>query len=172
VSALDELAAKQAITEVLHSFCRGADRRDWDLLRSCFHEDAYDDHGIFQGNREELVEWLAAFLGSTFDATVHTVTNVLITVDGDRAGSESYVNAWHRFHPDGDAPRRVLIAAARYLDRFERRDGTWAISHRQLAMDWAKVETITESFDLGESATFGRTDRDDPSYAVLGLKSS
>ena len=67
---------------------------------------------------------------------------------------------------------RVLLAAARYLDRFERRDGTWAISHRQLAMDWTKVETITESFDLGESATFGRTDRDDPSYAVLGLKSS
>ena len=78
MSALDELAAKQAITEVIHSFCRGCDRHDWDLIRSCFHEDAYDDHAIFQGNPEELVAWLTGFLGSTFDATVHTVTNVLI----------------------------------------------------------------------------------------------
>jgi len=45
-SALEELVARNAITEVLYRYCRGVDRRDWELLRSCYHPEAQDDHAI------------------------------------------------------------------------------------------------------------------------------
>ena len=165
---LAELLAKQEITEVLHRFCRGCDRQDWDLLRDCFHPDAHDDHAIFQGDRESLIAWLTEFLGSTFSATMHSVTNILISVDGDTAGSESHVHAWHRFKAESDdAQPRDLVAGARYVDRFECRGGRWAIVHRVVVMDWAKIETQAEGFELGAGAVFSRTDRDDVSYSVL-----
>lgn len=41
-SKLQELLDKQAITEVLHQYCRGADRCDEELMMSCYHPDATD----------------------------------------------------------------------------------------------------------------------------------
>jgi hypothetical protein len=35
---LEELVAKQEISEPLHRYCRGIDRFDWDLVRSCYHD--------------------------------------------------------------------------------------------------------------------------------------
>ena len=49
---LEELVAKQEISELLHRYCRGIDRFDRDLVRSCYHDDADDDHGIFRGGPE------------------------------------------------------------------------------------------------------------------------
>jgi hypothetical protein len=168
-AAVDELRDKQAILEVLHRYCRGIDRRDWELVRSCYHADCHDDHAVYQGDRDGFVDWVSGFLTANFDATRHTLTNVLISVDGDNAGAESYVHAWHRFKPEHpDAPPRDLTLGARYADRLERRDGEWRLAWRVCVIDWNRIETTTESFDLGPDAIYSRTDRDDVSYSVLG----
>ena len=42
---LELLLAERAISRVLHSYSRGADRCDLELMRSCYWPDGTDDHG-------------------------------------------------------------------------------------------------------------------------------
>jgi hypothetical protein len=42
---LKQLLNKERIKDNLVSYCRGVDRREWDLVREAYHPDAYDDHG-------------------------------------------------------------------------------------------------------------------------------
>jgi hypothetical protein len=166
-TALDALLDKQAITEVLHQFCRGADRRDWELVRGCYHPDATDDHALYTGPRDGFITWLTEFMTGCI-ATQHTVSNALIRLDGDNAGCESYVRAWHLLKPDHDgAPPTELVAGARYVDDLHRRDGEWRIASRTVVIDWATTTVIAEPADLGPRATRGRAGPDDVSYRAL-----
>ena len=92
---VDELLDQQAVRDVLIRYTRGIDRMDPDLVRSCYHPDAYDDHGAFQGGTEEFVAWFQQAL-SFFERTMHFVGNQLVEVDGDIAHAESYCVAYHR----------------------------------------------------------------------------
>ena len=49
---------------------------------------------------------------------------------------------------------------ARYLDRFERRDGVWLIAHRQLLVDWMFKYPVEGWFDDHPDASAGRRDGD------------
>ena len=55
-AALTRLIAKDAITEVLNRFARGADSANLDLIRSVYWPEATDDHGNFSGNAMEFAE--------------------------------------------------------------------------------------------------------------------
>ncbi len=55
---LQALLDKQEIEEVVLRYCRGIDRRDFDLVRACYHPDARDHHGSFDGTVEEFVAWV------------------------------------------------------------------------------------------------------------------
>ena len=98
---VDELLDQQAIRDVLIRYTRGIDRMDPDLVRSCYHPDAHDDHGAFRGGTEEFVAWFQEAL-SFFERTMHFVGNQLVEVDGDVARAESYCVAYHRRAADGD----------------------------------------------------------------------
>ena len=57
---IDELSARGEIANLLACYASGADRGDWALVRACYHADAPDDHGLYQGG----VDGLMAFLHS------------------------------------------------------------------------------------------------------------
>ena len=40
------LLDKQAIAELIHGYCRAADRRDVAAIRALYHPDATDDHEL------------------------------------------------------------------------------------------------------------------------------
>ena len=65
------LIARAEITEVLTRYVRGADRNDWQLLRTCYHADATDDHGLYSGDLEGLITFLTA-LAATLRSTSHS----------------------------------------------------------------------------------------------------
>ena len=44
--ALQRLLDEDAIKKVHLRYCRAIDRRDFDLLRTCYHPDAEDDHRV------------------------------------------------------------------------------------------------------------------------------
>ena len=46
---LELVRAERAISRVLHSYSRGADRCDLELMRSCYWPDGTDDHGSYNG---------------------------------------------------------------------------------------------------------------------------
>ena len=52
----DDLIAREQIRDVVYRYARGVDRRDFALVRGCYHPDATDDHGRFVGNGWEFAE--------------------------------------------------------------------------------------------------------------------
>ena len=56
---VDQLVARAEINDVLQRYIRGIDRVDMEVVSSCYHPGAYDDHGQFQGTVEEFTEWLS-----------------------------------------------------------------------------------------------------------------
>ena len=160
-AAVQTLLDKQAIYEVLIRYCRGADRGDADLIAQAYHEDAIEDHGgTFQGPASDYLAMLRKIL-PTAPRMTHATTNVLIEVEGDLARAESYIMTFSR-REDGEDPFDSLTMA-RVIDRFERRDGLWAIAHRRLAWEWNNEMPLKESWGRGAIAP-------DPSALTRGAK--
>ncbi|HZP29475.1 MAG TPA: nuclear transport factor 2 family protein, partial [Acidimicrobiia bacterium] len=77
---LAALLAERAVRTVVLRYCRGVDRMDRDLVRSCYHADATDDHGSFSGTVDEFLEWVFRLLGR-YELTMHFVGNLLVELD-------------------------------------------------------------------------------------------
>lgn len=171
---LAALLAERDIRAVLTRYCRGIDRMDADLTLSCWHADGTADYGrLYRGPAAGFVEWLwpvhAAMVGH-----VHTLANVTVELMGDAAATEAYVTVVLRFHDDG-GELVDLVGRGRYLDRFERRNGRWAIAHRRYVSDLGTVHVV-QGRDVsrqltpaapGLEAPTARRDREDPSYDVF-----
>jgi ketosteroid isomerase-like protein len=159
---------KYELHELVLTYCRAIDRQDFALVRTLYHDDAIDDHGdMFKGSPDEYVAWLPTIMAN-WDATVHSLSNTLFEVEGDKANGELYVVAYHRTRaPDA----KEIVVGGRYLDRYEKRDGVWKFMHRSLAMDWCNVRDVNvsdyETFAAG--AEHGRHDAGDASYRELPL---
>ena len=153
-------ADKAELMDVLQRYCRAIDRRDMDLLRSVYHPGATDNHGgYFNGSVEDFVKVVPGHL-EPFAITTHMITNALFVIDGDRAEGESYLIASHITKDD---PPQNLMAAARYLDVFERRDGVWRIAERTCILDWDSMG------GMDPGATKGIAGPGDASYQHLPL---
>jgi hypothetical protein len=164
VDALEELLAKQAITEVIYRYCRGIDRMDRDLTLSVWHEGGTADYGadIHQGTGVSFVDWVWPVHEQGFAAHSHQITNILIEVDpsGDGAVSEAYVTVRLRSREGVD-----IVNSGRYLDRWECRDGRWGVVHRRYADDLGAVYAPVA--DTSGPGSIARRGPDDPSYELF-----
>lgn len=159
---LQALLDKQAITEALYAYCRSVDRLDAALGHAVFHEDSHADYGadVYQGPGKGCIDKIIRdHAGLTSHS--HQISNVLIALDGDRAGSEAYVTGTMRMLRDGKEYQ--IMVRARYLDRWEKRGGRWGIVHRQIGYDHDEVREVTSMRGPHGSAR----DESDPSYTVL-----
>ena len=92
---------------------------------------------------------------------MHFNTNVLIEFESpERAFVETYVLVLQRF-----ADRRVT-ASARYLDRFEKRNGEWRVAHRTLVFGDMVPEPIREPLALAPGFTEQKHSMEDPLYSL------
>jgi hypothetical protein len=168
--AVDDLLAKQEITEVLYRISRGTDRADPALYAAGFHDDGEDHHGLANGPVGNIVANLSKAQHLVY--TQHAISNVLIELDGDGADVESCFNSSHQArYEDGRLWDEFI--RGRYLDRFERRDaGPWKIARRVVVWDWSRIEPSGETwFDkvrqrpgVDDRFVFGRRDRSDMVY--------
>ncbi len=164
---VDELLAKQAITEVIYRYCRALDRMDRPLADTIWHPDGTADYGptMFQGTGAGFLDWVwpahTSMLGHS-----HQIANVLIEVDGDRAGSESYVTAtlWGAFEAD---LLTQIVSRGRYVDRWSCRDGVWAIDHRRFVEDLTVTTPVPGAAPPDPATASARRDATDASYDVL-----
>jgi len=173
------LAAEAAIRAVLMRYCRAVDRLDIELLRTVYHDDAFDDHGVYSGPVEGFYEFIAAGPERGFEMTQHCLSNILIDlVDDHHAHTETYFFAYHRRRSDQGMVEET--SGSRYLDRFERRGGEWRIARRLVVLDWSRVIPLPAGFDsAGPSAGLvagylsraslnaGSRGPDDPSYRPI-----
>lgn len=184
------LADRAAINDTMLRWCRGVDRRDVDLVRSAFHPDATDSHGQYEGGVDGLVAWLQ-HRHRTISMSMHLCTNMTIEfVDDDHALVETYCIAAQRYSSATPEGREVLaamaggrdrgaggdtdmLAFARYLDEFERRDGAWLIARRAVVHDKVGMQDVpADAPQPGEGWVVGTRDAADPVLArrsALGL---
>lgn len=161
---LRRLLDERDIQDVLHRYCRGVDRCDAELIASCYHEDAVDDHGNWQALGPEAPASIISRVKPGKDAAMHFLGNVRIEVEGDTAFAESYLLAFRSSEQDGRASTRTR--ALRFVDRFERRGGEWRISERVVVDDWNRVDPIVEKMPDTDRFRYGAKDRTDPVYAI------
>jgi hypothetical protein len=160
---LQLIADRQMITDMIHRYCRSVDRLDVPLGHSIWHPDGQADYGaaIYQGDGRGVIDHICAQHRRALHHS-HQVSNIIIRIDGDRAGSESYVTATLRVRRDGQL--RQITVWGRYVDQWSRRDGRWGLDKRIAICDFNEVRDVVAMNENDD----GRRDRTDPSYGTLG----
>lgn len=151
--ALVRLIDKDAIRDVIARYARGVDRCDWDMVRSAYHEDAFDDHGGYSGDVNGLLDWIRR-RHVNIEQSMHLVGNCLIDfVSKEAAIVETYCVSYQRY---GDAARETIklwigdvdldpgeyvfaTMTCRYVDRVEKRGGGWRIAKRTVVFEDVKA---------------------------------
>ena|ERR1700733_89457 len=151
-ASLRRLLDKAAIEEQLYRWSRGVARRNWDLVKAIFHDDAHDDHGTLNGSVDAYIEWQKRH-HSGVDQSMHFLGNILVEfIDETLALVETNVIAFHHYSTEAaradivgaDAAGRMgemtSLIAGRYLDKFQKRADEWRIAYRQAVFETARVE--------------------------------
>lgn len=164
---LNELDARLQIHDVLVKLGQGVDRLDRDLIISCYHSDAIDNHGAFVGSPEGFADWVIDRHTGHILSCMHHLGNEYIQVDGDTAKSESYVIAMYRFMKEGRL--YDMTAPGRYLDKFEKRNGQWKIINRLVLFEKDRHDPVVEKSvgPLTEMLIPSRRDEADAAYAFF-----
>lgn len=154
----------ETIRQILHFYCRAVDRLDADLLRSIYHDDAICDFGTFRGNAIAMIPAIVARLETDYLCTSHLLHSSAIDVDCDVATAETYFTSI-LLRANGDTAIEERNQG-RYLDRLERRDGTWKIAHRTVVIDSLNASSATPARSEAEIASLhrGQRGREDPLY--------
>jgi SnoaL-like domain len=159
--------AEAEIRRVLHRYCRGIDRCDMALVRTCYHPDARDDHGDFVGGVDGFIEHCETNL-SRFERTMHFLGNILIEPSPclEKARSEAYLVAMHRLRANPRKPARDFSVGLRYVDDFAFREGEWRIANRVCVFEWNRIDPVPDGpFSFGTGDTLGLRSADDAVFA-------
>lgn len=160
--SIADLLDKEAIRELVFTYCRAIDRRDRPLGHSIWHVGATADYGSFyRGPGPGVIDAICVCHPYLVDPT-HQVGNILIELSGDRASSESYVTATMQMQQGDEIVQ--IETRARYLDRWERRDDRWGLLHREAITDSYTIQTVRHH---GSFEARAYVPADDPSYRVL-----
>jgi hypothetical protein len=165
---LRDLLVKERLHELEMAYCRGVDRRDPELLRSIFFDDAIEEHGdMYRGSAADFVDWVFKEFIGNYELTTHYVLNEWYRVDGDRAEGETHRISHHRVRKP---IAKETTAACRTFNRYECRNGVWKISYRGVVRDWIYARPLDEKLFEGTYAmALSRPDGSDRSYDVLSL---
>jgi hypothetical protein len=161
--ALQGVADRIAIEQVLARYCRGIDRCDAEELKQVFAARSTIDFGDGAKPRDETIEGLMAGLGA-MRLTHHNIGNVICEIAGESAKAETYCVAYHWLPGD---PEIELVVGGRYMDRLSKIDGRWWITERRYIMDWNRQTPSTMQDSGGLYDTLlrrGARKPDDESY--------
>jgi len=171
--ALQEMLDEHALRKLVHAYCRAVDRGDMATLRELYHHDAVDSHGAFStGSVEGFFEQLVASR-RYIRAMQHHITTANFTTNGTAAEGEVYSLAIHTFA--GKGRDTDLVIGGRYLDKYEKRDGTWKLLERTIVTDWARVSdpsAMDMSHPVTKDSLKGALDETDPSFQFFALFAS
>lgn len=118
-------------------YARGIDDRDFDLILSCFTEDAVWFNHVGHANIEAAMREFLSRCG----ATQHITTNFEPMIEGDAGAMRSLFMATHCQLATG-AP---FVIGGRYIDRFTVDRGEWRIERRVIHVDWRSGELADRS---------------------------
>ncbi|MCE0764212.1 nuclear transport factor 2 family protein [Pseudonocardia kujensis] len=123
-----DLIDRLAVREVLERYTHAMDRRDEELMRSCFTPDA--DLSYFGGLRRFTGhEFADTFVSSLepFGFIDHSISSPRITVDGDTASLDVHLCATMALRDDPV----VLVRWVRVTDELVREPSGWKVAKRR-----------------------------------------
>ncbi len=162
IDPLQAVADRQTITELLYRYCRSVDRLDEPLGHSIWNDGGIADYGDFyRGDGPGVIDQICAQHRHTLCHS-HQMSNIIIQLDGEQAGSESYVTANLRML-QGDQLMQMTVLS-RYVDRWSKHNGCWGLDKRIAIRDFDEIRAVTP---LSADEGIASRDRTDPSYAVL-----
>jgi ketosteroid isomerase-like protein len=144
-----EAADRLAIRELVEAYAHCADRRDAKGQMALFTSDTHfvvymnakDPEPSQELHSRDALAPVFADLNQ-YEATMHFVgQSTLFALEGDRATGETYCLA-HHVIVEGKK-RRLMVAALRYSDTFEKIDGTWLFAERLLYVDWLEQRPLS-----------------------------
>ena len=122
---------KDVIRELLAEYCFRLDDGRYDEMAALFAEDGTWDTAFGKATGRaaiaELARSLRARAGADRPRAVHLVTNIVITLDGDRAEVRSN---WMVMQNSTEGPK--IGSGGAYLDEIERRDRRWLFRCRKI----------------------------------------
>ena len=157
---VQQLADKQAITELLYRYCRSVDRLDRSLGHSIWNPAGMADYGDFyRGDGPGVIDLICEQHGHLLCHS-HQMSNILIEINGSSAASESYVTASLRLQR-GEQLQQMTVWS-RYIDSWSRHNGAWGLDKRLAIRDFDEVREVIPMTANSE----GARDRQDPSYRI------
>lgn len=160
---MSNLQNKQEIYEALCKYCRGLDRMDKELAYSIWHKDGTAHyHDMYEGVGHGFVDWVWE-AHALMERHSHQIANHIIIVDGDAAKSETYVTVTLWTLPDKENNQQEIIGRGRYLDQWSKRNGKWAIDHREHILDMQTINDLNRGYVNKVSSR----DASDPSFRLL-----
>ena len=121
-----------AVRDLVYGYARGVDRRDLELVRSCFTDDCAYEGSLASGRIADMLAALPAAMGR-YRSTLHFMGEPTITIDGNRAQAVTPTVAYHVLREPAGALR---IVAVRYEDALRRTPGGWRIASRRVVRLW------------------------------------
>ena len=158
---LQTLLDKRALDEMVHACMHAMDTHDWPQYRARITDDAefdFTDHGVATDSASAVMRGADVYLPilasviEGFDATQHTVTNLLHEVNGNAAHTRCYVCAEHFLNNDRGG-RRVTCGARYLIDSVRGADG-WRIQRLKFLTFW--FDGNTALYQLAGQATAAR----------------
>lgn len=127
---LAEIESRQAISDLLATYCEGVDRRDDALFGSIWHDDASYLIGAGRGDFHGLEEILRfpSVAAQAWSQTHHWTTNTVVRFSSPTSatGRSDCIAVCEKV--GGGA----CFISATYVDAYEQREGTWKLARREV----------------------------------------
>ena len=155
--AVQVLADREAVHDVMIRYADGVDRRDMEQVRSCFAPDlrVVGWGGGFP-DRDAMITYISGV--AIFHTTMHMFGNDYIDVDGDTAHIDCYAMLTHHLDDASGGASEMNVSGGRYVESLERRDDRWVIVERGGDPQWPS-RGVTHVSDTDDPATQWLLDR-------------
>jgi hypothetical protein len=125
------------VIETVYRFAAGIDHRDWQAYRDIFTDEILIDYSSYRTDSIGTMradDWVARAvrLFPGLDASQHTISNSIATLDGDEATCDSYVRAEHAL--DGE----LFTLGGFYTHGLVRHADGWRINRVALRVAWTQ----------------------------------
>ncbi len=137
---MTEREDRQDISELLVRYATGIDRRDWPLFRTVFTDDCELDYGVIGTWKgvdavAEFMEQVHAVAGHT----MHRLSNLAISVDGDTARARTYIDGLIMAGDNNSGVNAIGF----YDDEIVRAADGWRIARRRYTQ--VRLTTVGET---------------------------
>lgn len=136
MSLSSDLEDRLAIIELTHRYCWALDSKQFDLLDTVFLPDATAELRSAPLEGRDAIRNRIRNALDPLDATQHTVSNHLVTIDGDTASARTYLHSQHV--RTGTPGGELYVIAGRYEDELVRTPEGWRIRFRRLVTVWSE----------------------------------